>query len=130
MLTLAITLISLALVFYTLGIGAERFSGALRWRQVAAFAVGLGADLSGTGVMRTIAGAGGPTGVEQNPLLTQVMAVTGLLALLLMGFHLAWAVAVLVRNRPREKAVFHRFSLAVWAVWLIPYVTGMAAAMV
>jgi uncharacterized repeat protein (TIGR03987 family) len=57
------------------------------------------------------------------------MAVTGTLAILLMAVHLAWAVVVLVRNRPQEKAVFHRFSIVVWAIWLLPYIAGAVGAM-
>jgi hypothetical protein len=28
-----------------------------------------------------------------------------------------------------DAARFHRFSLIVWSIWLVPYVTGMLAAM-
>ncbi|MCB0912363.1 MAG: TIGR03987 family protein [Propionibacteriaceae bacterium] len=129
MLALAIALISLALVLYTFGVWAERRSGELRWWHVAAFAAGLAADISGTAVMGAIAEGGGPTGVEQSPVLAQVMAVTGLLALVLMALHLGWAVVTMVRDRVDEKRVFHRFSIVVWTIWLIPYFTGMLAAM-
>lgn len=130
MLILSTTLISLALACYTLGVWAERRAGELRWWHVAAFAAGLAADLSGTVLMSMIANNGAPTGVEQNPLLAQTMAITGLLALILMALHLAWAVATMLRNQPAEKRTFHRLSITVWALWLIPYVTGAAAAMI
>ena len=129
MLALAIVLISLAMAFYTLGVWAERRSGQLHWWHVAAFASGLAADIGGTTVMSMIANSGGPTGVEQNPALTQIMAFTGFLALILMALHLAWAVVVMLRDRIDEKRFFHRFSILVWAIWLVPYFTGMAAAM-
>lgn len=129
MLALAIVLISLALALYTLGVWAERRSGELRWWHVAAFAGGLAADISGTIVMSVIAGSGGPTGIEQNPVLAQMMAATGLLALALMALHLGWAVVTMIRNRDNERHVFHRFSVVVWTIWLVPYFTGMAAAM-
>lgn len=130
MLALAIILISLALVFYTVGVWAERRSGELRWWHVGTFAAGLVADISGTTVMSMIANSGGPSGVEQNPILTQIMAVTGLAALILMALHLGWAVVTMLRNRAQEKRTFHRFSVVVWALWLIPYFTGMASAMI
>ncbi|HOC12989.1 MAG TPA: HsmA family protein [Propionicimonas sp.] len=129
MLALAIILISLALAFYTLGVWAERRTGELRWWHVAAFAAGLTADVSGTVVMTMIANGGGATGVEQSPVLAQLMAATGLVALLLMALHLGWAVVTMIRDRFDEKRVFHRFSIVVWVIWLIPYFTGMAAAM-
>ncbi|WP_181762905.1 hypothetical protein [Rhodococcus spelaei] len=36
---------------------------------------------------------------------------------------------VLVRDRPSEKAGFHRFSIVVWSIWLVPYFTGAIGAM-
>jgi uncharacterized repeat protein (TIGR03987 family) len=129
MLALAIVLITLALVFYTLGVWAERRSGELRWWHVAAFGVGLAADISGTSVMALIAGSGTATGIDQSSWLTQVMAITGGLALGLMALHLAWAAVTMLRGRAKEKQSFHRFSIVVWAIWLIPYFTGMIAAM-
>lgn len=129
MLAIAIVLISLALVFYTLGVWAERRSGELRWWHVLAFALGLAADISGTTVMTMIANSGAATSVDKDALLTQIMAVTGLAALVLMALHLVWGVVTMLRNRPHEKRAFHKFSVVVWALWLIPYFTGMAAAM-
>lgn len=129
MLVFAIILITLALVFYTIGVWAERRQGTLLWWHVAAFAAGLVADISGTAAMSALANSGGPTGVDSNSVLTQTMAITGMLALVLMALHLAWAIVTMIRSRPAEKTAFHRFSIAVWAIWLVPYFTGMAAAM-
>ena len=53
-----------------------------------------------------------------------IMAVSGVIALALMAVQLLWAVVVLVRGREAEKQRFHRFSVVVWAIWLIPYLTG------
>ena len=61
--------------------------------------------------------------------LSSVMAVSGTIAIALMAIHLIWAVVVLIRNREQEKQTFHRFSIAVWILWLIPYVIGAASAM-
>ena len=129
MLAIAIILISLALAFYTIGVWAERRQGTLRWWHVAAFGAGLVADISGTAAMNALANGGAPSGVDANSVLTQTMAVTGLIALILMALHLGWAIVTMIRNRPAEKHAFHRFSIAVWAIWLVPYFTGMAAAM-
>ena len=41
-----------------------------------------------------------------------------------MAVHLAWAIVVLVRNRETEKNNFHRFSVIVWVIWLVPYIVG------
>jgi len=57
------------------------------------------------------------------------MATTGTLAIALMAVHLGWAIVTMIRNNEASRRRFHRFSLVVWSIWLIPYVTGMLAAM-
>jgi uncharacterized repeat protein (TIGR03987 family) len=49
--------------------------------------------------------------------------------LVLMAIHAVWAIVVLVRGRESELANFHKLSLWVWLIWLIPYATGMLSAM-
>lgn len=129
MLTTAITLITGALALYTAGVWAERRKGTITWTHAGLFAAGLFFDTSGTWVMSRIAAGGGPEATGAAGILTQVMAITGLAAIVLMAVHLVWAVVVLWRDRPAERLVFHRFSIAVWGVWLLPYFTGMASAM-
>ncbi len=128
MLIAAIVIITLALVFYSIGVWAERIQRTLRWWHAAFFALGLAADSTGTFLMSQIAGDRRAAGVVAGPLDT-LMSWTGLAAIILMAIHLLWAVIVLIRNREHEKAVFHRFSIVVWAIWLIPYIAGAAAAM-
>ncbi|WP_072042013.1 HsmA family protein [Nigerium massiliense] len=128
MLILAIVLITGALVAYTAGVWAEHRAGTLRAGHVALFATGLVLDASGTGVMGVIARSGGAkAGVAG--VLSQVMQVTGAIALVLMAAHLAWAVWTWRRGSARERLRFHRFSTLVWALWLVPYFTGMASSM-
>ena len=129
MFILSIVLITLALVFYTIGVWSERIQGELKWWQVGAFALGFAADTSGTLLMSAIAKSDGPSGLEGSPILAQLMAVSGVVALVLMGLHLAWAVVVMIRNKPAERKSFHKFSLVVWTIWLVPYFTGAIAAM-
>lgn len=126
MLPIAIVLITAALVAYTVGVWAEHRQGTLKPWHVVAFGVGLACDASGTYLMSLLADQNtAPRGV-----LTQVMMVTGALALILMLAHLVWALVVLVRNRESERRQFHRLSVGVWAFWLIPYFTGMAGSMI
>lgn len=129
MFILSIVLITLALVFYTIGVWSERIQGELKWWQVGAFALGFAADTSGTLLMSAIARSDGPSGLEGSPILAQLMAISGVVALVLMGLHLAWAVVVMIRNKPAERKSFHKFSLVVWTIWLVPYFTGAIAAM-
>jgi uncharacterized repeat protein (TIGR03987 family) len=55
--------------------------------------------------------------------------VSGLLAIVLMLIHAVWATIVLVRRDERWIHTFHRFSVAVWVIWLIPYFSPMLLGM-
>ncbi len=124
----AIVIITLALVLYSVGIWGERLQGILKPWHAVLFGLGLAADATGTVLMTRIAAGRRTEGVEASGL-SSVMAVSGTVAIVLMAVHLVWAVVVLLRNRERELLTFHRFSIAVWALWLIPYVVGAASAM-
>jgi len=123
MLLPAIILITLALVFYTIGVWSERVQKVLKPWHAVFFGLGLAADATGTFLMTMIANENRAAGVEQS-ILNQLMGVTGVIAIVLMAVHLVWAIIVLVRNREVEKANFHRFSVIVWAIWLVPYIVG------
>ena len=56
-------------------------------------------------------------------------SLTGLLALVCMAVHALWACIVLMRKKPAELSGFHKLSLFVWILWLIPFVLGMIMAM-
>ncbi|GAA1843917.1 HsmA family protein [Microbacterium koreense] len=128
MLPLAIVTITLALVFYTIGVWGERLQKTLRWWHVLFFALGLAADTTGTLLMNSIASERRDAGVEATAA-NVLMAWTGTFAILLMAVHLVWAIVVLARGRPREIHTFHRFSIVVWAIWLIPYIAGAVGSM-
>ena len=51
---------------------------------------------------------------------------SGVLAIVLMFIHAIWATVVLVRKDEKMIANFHKFSIAVWLIWLIPYLSPMA----
>lgn len=129
MLPAAIITITLALVFYTIGVWGERLQGILKPWHTVFFGLGLISDATGTFQMTQIAAAQREAGIVQGPL-TQLMAVTGTIAILLMAVHLIWAIVVLRRNREAEKRTFHKFSVIVWAIWLVPYFAGMASSMI
>ena len=57
-----------------------------------------------------------------------VHGVTGVIAILLMLVHAVWATVVLVRRDERLIHTFHRFSIVVWLVWLVPYFSPMFVA--
>lgn len=120
-LILAIVAITLALVFYTIGVFGERRSKSLNKNHVLIFWLGLICDTTGTVTMSKIA-AEGVTEISKS---AQVIhGVTGLLAIVLMLFHAVWATWVLYKNDEDKKVAFHKFSIAVWVVWLVPYIVG------
>ncbi|WP_338557795.1 HsmA family protein [Paraclostridium sordellii] len=50
--------------------------------------------------------------------------MTGTIAILLMLFHAVWATWVIYKNDEEKQLVFHKFSIVVWFLWLIPYIIG------
>ncbi|WP_294181766.1 HsmA family protein [uncultured Schumannella sp.] len=128
MLIPAIVLITAALIFYTIGVWAERIRRDLRPWHAVFFGLGLVSDVTATLMMTQIAASNPNTDTGLAAVLGTVMAITGTIAIVLMAVHLAWAIVVLVRNRPAERQNFHRFSVAVWAIWLIPYLAGAIGA--
>lgn len=127
MLPLAIVIITAALAFYSIGVWAERIQRTLRWWHAGMFTLGLAADTTGTLLMTQIAADRRADGITETAAGT-LMAWTGTAAIALMAVHLIWAVVVLIRDRENEKRAFHRFSIVVWAIWLIPYIAGAVSA--
>jgi uncharacterized repeat protein (TIGR03987 family) len=46
-----------------------------------------------------------------------------------MVIHAIWATVVLLRKDEKAIVNFHKFSVVVWAIWLIPYLTGFFVSM-
>jgi len=114
-------IMSAALVFYTAGVMSERVHRTLRGWHVALFWLGLACDGYSTSMMSRLVAAGQDPGI--------IHSVTGFSAFWLMALHAAWATWVLFRGSDEARAGFHRYSVVVWAVWLIPYFGGMIAGM-
>jgi TIGR03987 family protein len=115
MLIYAIVSISLALVFYSIGVWSEKIQGNLKKWHLCIFWTGFVFDTLGTTLMSKIANEGFTLNFH---------GVTGLIAIVLMLFHALWATKVLIKNNPVERKNFHKFSILVWLIWLIPYVSG------
>jgi uncharacterized repeat protein (TIGR03987 family) len=113
--TTPMIIISLALVFYTIGVWSERIQGRLKPWHLVFFYLGLVCDTWGTGLMIEMAGG----------LTTDIHGVTGVVAILLMMIHAIWATVVLVKKDEKAIKNFHKFSLIVWFIWLIPYLSPM-----
>ena len=111
------TLITLALIFYSLGVWSERIAKYLKPWHVVAFWIGFTFDVSGTYAMHLI--AKGPFDI------LEPHTLTGQIALWLMLLHAIWATRVILKQDEVMKNKFHKFSIVVWIIWLIPYFGGM-----
>lgn len=120
---LAAAAITAALVFYTLGVFGERRAGMLEKRHLALFWLGLACDATGTALMSAIARS--MPGQATSPL----HAVTGTLAIALMLFHALWATVVVTRGSESARRSFHKLSVCVWLIWLVPYFVGLFVGM-
>jgi len=111
----ATIIISIALVFYSIGVWSERIQGRLKPWHLVFFVLGLICDTWGTGLMLDFAGG----------LTFDVHGLSGLIAIVLMFIHAVWAAVVLVRKNEKAIINFHKFSVIVWLIWLIPYFSPM-----
>ncbi len=115
----ASTIMAAALIFYTIGVWSERFAGRLKPWHLAFFVLGLICDTVGTGMMFQFAGG----------MTFDVHGISGVIAIVLMFIHAAWAAWVLYKKDEQAIQNFHKFSVAVWVIWLIPYFSPMFFAM-
>ena len=104
-----------ALLFYTIGVWGERIQGRLKWWHLVFFVLGLICDTWGTGMMFDMVGG----------MTFDIHGISGVIAILLMIIHAAWALVVLIRKNEKAILKFHKFSVAVWIIWLIPYFSPM-----
>lgn len=116
----AIVLITLALVFYSVGVWAEHLRRYLLPWHVGAFWTGFLFDVTGTGAMELMT-----PGFNW----ASVHTITGQIALWLMLGHAAWATQVVRKQDDELRHRFHRYSLVVWGIWLVPYIGGMILGM-
>lgn len=115
MLSFAIISITLALIWYSVAVWAERISRRLMRWHVIFFWIGVISDSSGTIAMFQI----------NKGNFFDFHGATGQIALYLMIIHATWATVVIIKKNEKMINNFHRFSLFVWLVWLVPYMTGL-----
>ena len=102
-----------ALALYSIGVWSEKLSARLKVWHTVLFWMGLVFDTTGTTIMGQMAGK-----MEFN-----LHGITGALAIILMLGHAIWAVVVLASKKESALQNFHKFSLFVWIMWLIPYLS-------
>ncbi len=115
----ATVFINLALLFYTIGVWSERIQGRLKVWHTVLFWFGLVCDTLGTGMMFDYVGG----------MSFDIHGLSGMLAIVLMLIHAVWATIVLVKKDEKMIVNFHKFSIFVWLIWLIPYFSPMLFSM-
>ena len=115
MLIFSVIFISLALVFYSIGVWSEKIQGMLKSWHLLFFWLGFSCDTTGTTIMS----------IMSTTFSINIHAVTGVIAIILMAVHAIWASIVLIKKNEEAAKKFHRFSIFVWILWLIPFFTGM-----
>lgn len=114
-------LITLALIFYSIGIWSERISRYLKKWHIVFFWSGFIFDVCGTYMMHKLA---------TKPFnILEPHTLTGQIALWLMLIHAVWATYVVFRGSEKSHRDFHKYSLIVWLMWLVPYLSGLFLAM-
>jgi uncharacterized repeat protein (TIGR03987 family) len=116
----AAVFINLALLFYTVGVWSERIQGRLKVWHTVLFWFGLVCDTVGTGMMFEYVGG----------MSFDVHGLSGVLAIALMFIHAIWATIVLIKKDEMMIVNFHKFSIFVWLIWLIPYFSPMVFSIV
>jgi uncharacterized repeat protein (TIGR03987 family) len=111
----AVLLMFGAFTLYSVGVWAGVLTRHLRPWHAGCFWGGFLLDTAGTDIMRRLAG-----GIHWS-----LHTATGAAALLLMLAHAIWATWVLSRGEERALRGFHRFSITVWSIWLIPFISGL-----
>ena len=125
MLTYAIIFINFALIFYSIGVWSEKIQGILKAWHLTFFYFGLVCDTTGTWIMENIARSIG--NITSN---SYFHSITGVLAIILMLVHAFWATFVLIKKDDLMINKFHKFSIFVWIIWLIPFISGFVFRMI
>jgi len=112
----AITIIMVAFVLYTISVFAERSRG-LTKVIVLIFAFGFVFDLIGTCIMSGYCR-------DVKTLAESAHGLIGQAALVIMGLHALTAIVVLFSNSMLLGCLFRRCSIWAWALWLVTMCLG------
>ena len=113
----AVILFTVALVLYTISVWSERLQRHLKTWHLVVFGLGVVTDAVATWLTIEFVGA----------IVFTPHAIFGFTSLCLMALHFIWAVAVYAGDRKAGMSQFHRFSLLVWSVWMLSYITGFVS---
>lgn len=109
--------VTLAFVFYTWGIWGPRKRKEIKPLHVTFLWLGLVLDAGGTALMA----------MQIGYYRMDIHGIIGTLAIALMAVSAIWATVVRTKRDPAAVALYIRFSVLVWAFWLLPYFYGFIA---
>lgn len=115
MLIVAIVSMLIAVTAYTIAVFTERKAGIILKKHIIIFLIGLFFDVLGTTFMSLIS----------ETFKMDIHGITGLAAVILMMIHVVLAILVYLKGTEAQKKNFHHYSLIIWMIWLIPFVTGL-----
>ena len=110
----SVILFTIAMVFYTWGVWAEKRARQLKLWHVKMFACGVCVDTLATILTIVVIG-----GIVWTP-----HSIMGFISLGLMAIHFAWAVKVIRQGDEVALTNFHKLSLIVWLIWMLSYLSG------
>ncbi len=118
--------INFAFILYTVGVWSEKLQGKLKPGHLFLFWLGIVCDLLGTEAMGEISKhhVEGSSFLPYLPIAGSFHSLTGVIALVLMSLHAFWATIIIVNNKEDWLAEFHHYSLIVWLIWLLPFISG------
>ncbi len=124
----AIGFINAAFILYTVGVWSEKIQGKLTAGHLFIFWLGIICDTLGTMAMGEMAKQN-INGKIQNwvdylPAHMDFHSLSGSFALALMFMHACWATYVIFNKKTSLIKNFHKYSVAVWLLWLVPFITG------
>ena len=115
MLIYAIIFITSALLFYTIGIWCCRIQRKLKKWHLIMIYLGLISDILGTTIMSKISAKGFQFNFH---------GITGLFGIILMLFQALWGTKAVNSGDENARANFLKFSIPVWIIWIIAYISG------
>lgn len=104
-----------AFILYTIGIWSSRLQRKIKKWHVILLWLGLLCDAMGTILMMKLA---------KGELTLNFHSFTGVLGIILMLFNAGWATVVIKRGDENSRVNFQKFSILVWFIWLIPFISG------
>jgi len=114
-LVMAVSLVVIALLFYTVAVWGELAQRTLHRWHVAAFWSGLLCDVAGTWLMFEVAGR-----VHWN-----YHTFIGGVGIVIMCAHAVIATFIYLRGNAEARRRFARYGVAAWSVWSLAFTSGI-----